>query len=118
MKKEFQFNFAEMGDFFNLEWTSKKLELRKAHFKEIDEELRLENLTDNTLKLTIEKHDLLKHPQTVILKPKEVKRVTLKIPCDKIKKKHKSYLIIKSQNQKEKIPVDIQHIEEDINESF
>ena len=109
MKKEFDYHLAELGDFFNVSWTAKKLEFEKEHFKEIKEDLRLENLTDKKLKLKIDNHELLKHPRSVVLKPKEVKHIVLKIPCKKIKDKHKSYLVLTSENQTAKILVKITH---------
>lgn len=111
MKKEFDYNFAELGDFFTTSWTSKKLEFEKTHSKDIEEEMRLENLTDKKLEIEIIKHGILKHPKTVVLKPKEVKHIKLKIPCGKIKEKHESYLVLKSKNQTEKIPIRIIHTE-------
>ena len=110
MKKEFDYNLAELGDFFTTSWTSKKLEFKKTHAKVIDEELRLENLTDNKLEIEIVEHAILKHPKTVLLKPKEVKNIIIKIPCAEITGKHESYLILESKNQKEKIPVKINHV--------
>lgn len=109
MGKEFDYDFAELGDFFTTSWTSKKLEFKKTHAKEIDEELRLENLTGNKLEIGIVEHAILKHPKKVILKPKEVKNIIIKIPCAKITGKHESYLILKSKNQTEKIPIKITH---------
>ena len=110
-KKEFTFHLAELGDFFNVSWTAKKLEFEKKHFKEIEEDLRLENLTDGKLKIKIDNHELFKHPRSVVLKPKEVKHVVLKIPCKKIKDKHKSYLVLASKNQTAKVQVKITHSE-------
>lgn len=120
MKKEFDYAFAEIGDFFNLDWTSKKLEFKKSHLKEIEEELRLENLTSNQLILTIEEHGLIEHPKKITLKPKEVKNIKLKLSCNKIKGKHKSFLVIKSKNQTENIPINIEHVDEkeELEESF
>lgn len=109
MKKEFDYAFAELGDFMTASWTAKKLIFVKSHSKEIEEELRLENLTDKPLKITITQHKLLKHPRTIVLKQKQVKHIKLKIPCGKIKGKHSSYLILKSANQIEKIPIRITH---------
>ncbi|GAF99701.1 unnamed protein product, partial [marine sediment metagenome] len=54
-------------------------------------------------------HEILKHPKNVVLKPKEVKHIKLKIPCKKITGKHASYLVLKSKNQTEKIPIRITH---------
>jgi len=109
MRKEFDYAFAELGDFFTTSWTAKSLEFEKTHLKEIDEELRLENLTDKKLEIEIIEHEILKHPKHIILKPKEVKHIKLRIPCAKIKEKHTSYLILKSEHQTEKIPVKIKH---------
>ena len=39
-KKEFDYHLAELGDFFNVSWTAKKLEFEKEHFKEIKEDLQ------------------------------------------------------------------------------
>jgi hypothetical protein len=109
MKKEFDYSFAEIGDFFTTSWAAKKLEFEKTHSKEIEEEMRLENLTNKKLEIEIIEHEILKHPKHIILKPKEVKHIKLKIPCAKIKTKHESYLILKSKNQTEKIPIKIKH---------
>lgn len=109
MKKEFDYHFAEIGDFFTTSWTAKKIEFEKTHSKEIEEEMRLENLTDTKLEIEITEHDILKHPKNIVLKPKEVKHIKLKIPCGKIKGKHESYLVLKSKNQTEKIPIKIIH---------
>ena len=108
--KEFDYDFAEMGDFFTLSWTGKSLEFDKSHTKEIDEDLRLENLKDKKVEISIEQHEILKHPKKVILKPYEVKHIKLKIPCGKIKDKHSSYLVLKSENQEEKVPIKIKHV--------
>ena len=110
-KKEFTSHLAELGDFFTTSCTAKKLEFEKEHFKEIKEDLRLENLTNSKLKIKIDNHELLKHPRSAVLKPKEVKHIVLKIPCKKIIGKHKSYLILSSKNQTTKIPVKITHSE-------
>ena len=110
MRKEFDYHFAKLGEFMTTEWTAKKLEFKKSHFKEIIEELRLENLTDHSLEIKVVEHDLFKHPKRVILKPKEVKHIKLRIPCNKIEKKHKSYFILKSKNQVARIPIRIEHI--------
>ncbi len=109
MKKEFSYDFAEMDEFFTSIYTSKKIELEKNHDKTIIEEIRLSNLTDKKLTITIEEHDLLKHPKKVVLKPKEIQLVELKIPCKKVEKLHKSELILKSKNQISKVPVRIKH---------
>ena len=63
MKKEFDYHFAEMGDYFTTSWTAKSIEFEKEHSKEINEELRLENLTDGNLNITIKEHGILKHPK-------------------------------------------------------
>ena len=112
MKKEFTYDFAEIGDFFTLSWTSKKIDFEKSHSKEVKEEIRLENLTNNNLKIEIQNHNLLKHSKNIILKPEEVKHIFLKIPCNKITDKHSSSLILKSKNQTEKIPIKIKHVKE------
>ena len=112
MKKEFNYDFAEMGEFFTTSWTAKKLEFKKTHMKEIDEELRLENLTDNEIEIRINEHEILKHPKSVVLKPKEIRHIFIKVPCAKIKGKHSSYLVLKTKNQTEKVPIIIEHIEE------
>jgi len=109
-KKEFDYHFAELGDFFTTSWIGKELKFEKDHSKEIQEELRLENLTKAQLKINITNHSLIGHPKSVLLKPEEVKHIKLKIPCNKIKNKHESFLILSSQNQIEKIPIKIKHI--------
>lgn len=111
MKKEFDYDFAEMGEFFTTSWTAKTLEFRKTHMKEIDQELRLENKTNDLLEIKINQHEILKHPKSVVLNPKEVRHIIIKIPCSKIKKKHSSFLVLKSKNQTEKIPIKIEHVE-------
>lgn len=109
MNKEFDYDFAEIGEFFSTSWTAKKLEFEKSHSKEIKEEIRFENLTDKKLEIYIKKHELLKHPKKVVLAPKEVKHVVIKIPCERITDKHESYLEFSSKNQKEIVPVKIKH---------
>ncbi|MFH1276362.1 MAG: hypothetical protein ABIH82_04590 [Candidatus Woesearchaeota archaeon] len=111
VKKEFDYHFAEMGDFFTTHWTAKKLVFHKEHNKTIKEELRLENLTGNKLTITIEDHEILQHPQKVNLKPKEVKHITIKVPCKVIKGKHSSNLVLNSKNQISKVPIRITHSE-------
>ena len=111
MKKEFDYHFAEMGEFFTTSWSAKTLEFRKVHMEEIDEDLRLENLTDKGLEIIIKEHEILKHPKKILLAPKEIKHVKIKIPCAKIKGKHSSFLVLNSKNQTEKIPVKIEHAE-------
>jgi len=107
--KEFDYDFMEMGDFFTASWTAKELSFHKKHNKTIIEELRLENLTNKKITIEIEPHKILIHPKKVSLKPKEVKHIELKIPCGKIKGEHSSYLILKTKNQKELVPIKIKH---------
>jgi hypothetical protein len=111
MKKEFDYHFAEMGEFFTTSWTAKTLEFKKTHTKEIDIELRLENKLSSPLEIIITEHDLINHPKSVVLEPKEVKHVILKIPCGKVKNVHKSNVILKSKNQAEKVPIYIEHVD-------
>ena len=110
MKKEFDYHLSVLGDFFNLEWTAKDLKFKKIHHEEIDEKIRIENLTDKPLVIKISEHDIIKHDKIIKLKPKEVKLIEILIDCSKIKKMHKSYLIMKSPNQEVKIPVEIEHM--------
>jgi hypothetical protein len=110
MIKEFNYDLAEMGDFFSLSWSAKSLEFQKSHSKEVEEEIRLENLTKDNLKIDIDDHDIIKHPRSIVLKPEEVRNVTIVIPCKKITKKLNSFLTLKSKNQEEKIPIKIKHV--------
>lgn len=107
---DFSYDFAEDGGFFTTSWTAKSIEFKKYHFKEVIEEMRLENLLNERLEIKIEEHGLLKHPLTIRLKPKEIKHIKIKIPCNKIDNKHKSFLVLKTKNQTEKVLIKIEHI--------
>jgi hypothetical protein len=109
--KEFTYDFSQTAEFFTIEWNLKKLDLEIAHDEKIREELRLENLTDKKLEITVKEHDILEHPKSILLKPKEVRHIKINIPCRKIKKKHTSYLVLSSKNQTEKIPINLVKVE-------
>ena len=111
-KKEFDYNFADLGDYLTVGWTAKSLKFEKYHFKELSEDLRLENLTKQGLEINIEQHEILKHPKKVKLGPYEIKHIKIKIPCKMITGKHKSFLILKSKNQTEKALIKITHLKD------
>lgn len=110
-KKEFDYFFGEMGEDFSLDWNSKKLEFSKIHKNIIQEEILLKNLTNKKLTIFLDEHDIIDHEKIVILEPNETRIIEFDIDCSKIDGKHKSYLILKSENQKEKIPIKITHEE-------